>query len=174
MNNYCGSGENYNIGINQDARILSVLNYGAFIAIVVGEYYIGKMKYTFSKTNLLVLEEFRLNIPIEAVNVHLEVYSVDITGYIKIFSKDYAKADDACFLVWGLSFVPQYKEIPCTSPGMLQSILPEGAIVPYDKCLNSCCCNGCSYTCNRSCINPCGNYSCINPSCINPYNNCNV
>ncbi|OOV52141.1 hypothetical protein [Clostridium botulinum] len=161
------------LGQDQDYRVLSVLNYGAFIATVIGHYYVGSEYHEFEDDNLYVLQEFRLNLPLNATNIHLRVDVADIFRFeYTVFTKDYAKADDNCFLLWGLSFAAQYKQIPCTSPGMLQEILPKGVIVPYDACLNSCC------RCTNPCINPCTN-PCINPyvnpcinSCVN--NMCNI
>ncbi|KEI05483.1 hypothetical protein [Clostridium botulinum] len=172
MNSCCSLQQNTNcyntLGQNQDYRVLSVLNYGAFIADIIGHYYIGSEYHEFQYDYLVVLQEFRLNLPLNATNIHLKVQIEDpFRGEYTLFTKDYAKADDNCFLLWGLSFAAQYKQIPCTSPGMLKEILPRGAIVPYDDCLNGCCCRG-TNSCTNPCINPYSN-SYFNP-CFNPCN----
>ncbi|MCD3364067.1 hypothetical protein G8T83_14745, partial [Clostridium botulinum D/C] len=121
------------LGQNQDYRVLSVLNYGAFVASISGHYYSGLMYTTFQRDALLVLQEFRVNLPLNATNVHLRVTVTDLfKGEYDLFTKDYAKADDSCFLLWGLSFAAKYEQVPCTSSRILKEILPEGVIVPYD------------------------------------------
>ncbi|KOC50183.1 hypothetical protein ADU90_04510 [Clostridium botulinum] len=167
MNSCCSLQQNMNcystLGQNQDYRVLSVLNYGAFIADISGHYYIGSEYHEFQYDNLVVLREFRINLPLNATNIHLRVEIQDLfRGEYTLFTKDYDTADDNCFLLWGLSFAAQYKKIPCTSPGMLKEILPKGAIVPYGHYLNRCCCR-CTNPCINPCTNPCFNnkYSCM-------------
>ncbi|KLU74554.1 hypothetical protein [Clostridium botulinum] len=140
---------------NINTKILSVLNYGAFIGTIIGHYYIGSTYKEFEEDNLLVLQEFRLDLPINATNIYLRVDVTDIfRGQYTLFTKNYPTADDYCYLIWGLSFAAGYREIPCTSPGMLKELLPEGVIIPFNENLNNCYCqyNPCSD--NNSCKNP--------------------
>lgn len=158
-----------------DVRIVSVLNYGAFISRVDLYYNYQGKEFNFFDFNLAVLQEFRVNVPIEATNVRLNVYVDDLfRGLYLLFKNIYSIADDACFLLWGFSFAAQYRPIPCTSPGVIQRIIPPGAIVPHpcicnDSCLicdDNCpkCDDSCSI-CNEKSLSK--EYKCHIDSCLN-------
>lgn len=138
--NLCNNVCKYNcLRSDQDFRVMSVLNYGAFVIEIEGFYYIGIHIFDFGQSYLAVLQEWTARIPLNATNIILIVTVFDIfRGSYEIFHMTFPTADDRCYLTWGLSFAAQIKKIPCTSPRLLKTILPPAAIIPY-SCLNDYC-----------------------------------
>lgn len=129
------------ISINQSmpTKILSVLNYGAFIASVRVDYEYQGKRCEFHNYDLVVFQEFRLEIPGDATNVMFRAWATDIfKGQYLVFDIRYKVAEDSCFLLWGLSHAAQFKPIPCASPGVLKNILPPAALIPHDAITNCC------------------------------------
>lgn len=170
------------ISMNQSipTKILSVLNYGAFISSVRVDYEYQGKRCEFHNYDLVVFQEFRLEIPGDATNIIFRAWATDIfKGQYLVFDIRYQVAEDSSFLLWGLSHSAQFKPIPCAATAVLKNILPPAALVPHDSINNCFSLNSgnlaTNYASPAKClsapnVNPCciDNPCCIgNPSCTN-------
>lgn len=144
---------NYTSNSQADFRIVSVLNYGAFVAQTELLYSYQGERYRFHNPELLVLEEFKINVPLNATDIKLSVFIEDLfKGTYLLFEKLYDIANDSCFLLWGLSFSAQYKKINCSGPGEIKNFLPPAIIISPEN-LNTNCYSSYirSYLANKTC-----------------------
>ncbi|AWZ48629.1 hypothetical protein C3495_07290 [Clostridiaceae bacterium 14S0207] len=96
---------------------IRVLNYGGFVARFWGSYVLEGQKFNFQSSKFPIGVEKQINIPRHAVNIELYIDAALLPWvWINAFHKVFHKADEYCFVAYGVSFAPFAKQIPCSSP----------------------------------------------------------
>ncbi|KEI06954.1 hypothetical protein IRP63_11320 [Clostridium botulinum] len=127
------------INSNQQPKegYIDILNLGGFLIYFWGSYdYFGSTRMYISRI-LAVGEEQKITIPPDATNINLNVEFLFFPGiWIPLFSKNFEKNDERCYVTYGVTFIPLYAEVPCTSPGIISQVFSSGVFLPYSVCPN--------------------------------------
>ncbi|AWZ48905.1 hypothetical protein C3495_08810 [Clostridiaceae bacterium 14S0207] len=155
---------------------IDIINYGGFFVRFWGSYDLILQTFDYDSGSFAIGGERKVIIPKNATNIKLNVDIGLIPGaLVTAFTKQFQNSDQRCFVAYGVTFLPFLSEVPCTAPGVIKDVFPEGVFIP-NKCFDCCYCNPC--LCNKCCCKCCckgcpdSNCCCNNNSCYRNKDNC--